>query len=97
MIQQPQQQQQQQVDLSKTTGLKCENCNGHFFDQTLLIRKISKFLSGTNEDAVTFVPVFVCRNCGDLLKQFFPNGMPDLEADLKLTKTEDSSPKIKLY
>lgn len=81
-------QMQMQIDLTKTTGVKCSECSSHFFDQTVIIRKVSRLYSGTPEDQITLVPVFVCRSCGTPLKELFPTGMSDVEADLGLVKKE---------
>ena len=90
------QQPQIQIDLSKTTGVKCQSCDSHFFDQAIIIRKVSRLYTGTPDDQMTVVPVFICRSCGNPLKEFFPVGMTDVESDLGLTKTEDKS-QFKLY
>lgn len=94
--------QQIQVDLSKTTGITCQNCGSHFFDQTILIRKISRLLTGSPEDQMTLVPVFICKECKQPLKEFFPAGMNDVELALGLTKVQDlkvvdDSSTFKLY
>ena len=87
-----------QIDLSKTTGVKCE-CGSHFFDQALIIRKISRLYTGTPDDQMTLVPVFICRNCKQPLKEFFPQGMADIEQELGLVSAEsiDNSKTVKLF
>lgn len=80
-----------QVDLSKTTGFECGSCGCPFFDQTMLIRKISRLYTGSPEDQITFVPVMVCHDCGQPLKEFFPAGMSDVEAKLGYVRKEDTT------
>lgn len=75
-----------QIDISKTTGVTCSECGGIFFDQTTLLRRISRFLTGEPQDTVSPVPVLVCRDCNSPLKEFFPAGMTDVEEKLGLTK-----------
>lgn len=93
------QQPQVQIDLSNTTGVKCPECKSHFFDQTVIIRKISRLYTGASEDQMTLVPVFVCRGCGVPLKEVFPAGMTDVERDLGLIKASDvdNSKTIQLF
>ena len=56
---------QQQVKLNfsldKTQGVTCEKCDSQTFQEGLLIRKASKFLTGTAQDAVIPIPTFVCK------------------------------------
>lgn len=92
------QQPQVEIDLSKTAGIKC-SCGSHFFDQTVLIRKISRLYTGAPQDQHTLVPVFVCHSCQLPLKEFFPTGMADVEGDLGLVKPSeiDNSKTVKLF
>lgn len=83
-----QQQIPMQIDLTKTTGYQCSECKSHLFDQTMLIRKVSRLFTGSPEDQITIVPVFVCRDCGTPLKELFPTGMTDVEQALGLNKKE---------
>ena len=76
------------LDLSQTTGVECSNCHGIFFKQSVLIRKISKFLTGEPEDRIIPMVIFRCDDCGEVFKDQFPSGMPDVEAKLGLTKEE---------
>ena len=48
---------QPQVDLSSTTPFETPEGN-KIFQQGVLIRKVSKFVAGTAEDAVMPIPVF---------------------------------------
>jgi len=45
------------LDLSKTTSLDTPD-GGKIWQQGFLIRKISKFITGTNEDAIIPIPIF---------------------------------------
>jgi uncharacterized Zn finger protein len=60
------------ISLDKTTGVTCEKCGGHTFTEGLIIRKASKFLTGTEKDAVIPIPTFVCSNCGHVNQEFLP-------------------------
>lgn len=81
-------QQQIALKLEDSTGFQCENCEGVFFEEAVILRKWSKLLTGTPEDYVQPVPCFKCADCGTPLKQFFPKGMKDIEEmfDMKEVK-----------
>jgi hypothetical protein len=75
-----------QLKLEDSDGISCPNCNGIFFNQKFLIRKWSKLLMGTPQDHVDLIPVFRCDDCGEVLTNFFPKGMKDVESRLNLTE-----------
>ena len=54
----PQQRPQMQVDLTTTTGVK--NSKGtNIFKSAVILRKISKYVVGTDSDAIMPIPVFI--------------------------------------
>ena len=55
-------QMEEQIDMSKTTEIKCEACGGQTFKQTLLMRKMSALVAP--------VGVFACESCGHVNKEF---------------------------
>ena len=67
---------QQQVKLNfsldKTTPIICERCNNSTFQESVLIRKASKFLTGTSQDAIIPIPTFCCSKCGHVNEEFLP-------------------------
>jgi len=76
--------QQQQVKLNisidKTTEVICEECGNQTFSEALLIRKASKFLTGTAQDAVIPIPTFACTKCGHVNDEFMP---PELKSKIQ--------------
>ena len=46
--------------------LSCAECGHKYFKEVYRVKKISKFLTGDNKDAVIPIPVLVCANCGNL-------------------------------
>ena len=62
--------QQQQIDISKTTPIKCEKCEGQTFKQTLLLRKLSAIVSPDGRETVVPVQVFACESCNNVNKEF---------------------------
>lgn len=80
--------------MQKSTGIKCSACDGFFFEQTILLRKISRFVTGQSQDTIFPVQAFRCQDCQTPLFEMFPEGMADVEEALGITKQPDS--KIKL-
>ena len=61
---------QQQIDISKTTPIQCEKCEGSTFKQTLLLRKLSSLVSPTGQETIIPMAVFACEACGHVNKEF---------------------------
>jgi hypothetical protein len=80
--------------MQKSTGIKCSNCEGFFFEPSVLLRKISRFVTGQPQDTIFPVQAFRCQDCQMPLLEMFPEGMQDVEEALGITKQPDS--KIKL-
>jgi hypothetical protein len=52
-----QQQQGLNIDFKNTTSIEGFD-GGHLFGQAFVLRKVSKFVAGTDEDAMLPIPVF---------------------------------------
>ena len=63
-------QQQQQIDISKTSAVQCESCENSTFKQSLLLRKLSAIVSPTGEETLVPVQVFACEKCGHVNSEF---------------------------
>jgi hypothetical protein len=66
-----QQQPQMNLDLSKTTGIDTPS-GGKIWQQGVIIRKVSKFVVGAQEDAIVPIPVFFDPATGDILEDTLP-------------------------
>jgi len=60
------------VSLNKTVGIKCESCGSETFQEALMLRKVSKFLTGQPQDGILPIPTFVCTKCGHVNQEFYP-------------------------
>jgi len=67
-----QNQQNLNVSLKDMTTVVCDECQGEVFDQSVLLKKVSKFLAGTPEDAIVPMYVFTCAKCGHINEEFLP-------------------------
>ena len=60
----------EQIDISKTSAIKCEKCENPTFKQTLLLRKLSALVSPNGQEALVPVQVFACEKCGHVNSEF---------------------------
>ena len=69
--QQPQQPPQLNVDLKSTEGLKNAE-GGSIFKSGVILRKISKFVAGTDNDAIMPIPIFYDPTNNKILGEGLP-------------------------
>ena len=72
-------QQQSNVDISQTTPVLCEKCNGTYFDQAMVIRRVSAILTGQGKPGFIPIPVFKCTDCGHVNSDFIPKEVQSLD------------------
>ena len=58
------------VDLSKATPMRCEECNGATFKQTLMLHKMSALVSPNGQEQIIPIGVFACEKCGHVNAEF---------------------------
>jgi uncharacterized Zn finger protein len=85
-------QMQMNINLEDTTEIKCENCNNNVFNQGVMLRGISRFITGTAQDGVMPIPVFACSKCGHVNTQFLPKQKPEDESQSIEEETPKKSP-----
>jgi uncharacterized Zn finger protein len=68
------------VSLNKTTPIVCEKCGNQTFTEAVILREVSKFLTGQPQDGIIPIPVFACNSCGHINEKFMP---PELKQDDK--------------
>jgi hypothetical protein len=62
---------QPQIDLGKTVGIDTEN-GGKVWQQGFILRKVSRFITNSAEDAVLPIPIFYDPETGKILEQGLP-------------------------
>ena len=67
------------IDLKNTESV--EHANGKVWAQGFIIRKISKFVAGTPEDALMPIPVFYNPETGEVLQETLPKELRDEAGD----------------
>jgi hypothetical protein len=60
------------ISLDKTTSLICDECGSSVFQEGVILRKASKFLTGTTQDGIIPIPTFYCVKCGHVNDEFIP-------------------------
>ena len=64
------------VDIKQSTPIESTDGN-QVFQEAVVLRKISKFLAGTSEDAVVPIPVFIDVKTGKILIDMLPKELRD--------------------
>ena len=75
---------QMNVDIKQSTPITDADGNQVFYEATVL-RKISKFLTGTSEDAIIPIPVFVNKE-GKILTELLPREVREDYEEYNKTK-----------
>jgi hypothetical protein len=65
------------IDLKNTTSVETPD-GGVIFQQGMVLRKVSKFVVGSEEDALIPIPVFFDLKTGKIIKDTLP---PDLREE----------------
>ena len=61
------------ITLDKTTAVECEKCGGQTFKDVVMLRKASRFVTGTPQDALIPIQVFACTSCSHVNDEFLPS------------------------
>ena len=60
------------ITLKDTTSVECDECKNTTFNEAMVMRKVSRLLTGAPKDSYVPVPVFLCSACGHLNDEFLP-------------------------
>lgn len=77
---QQQEQPQLNIDLQNTQAVKTEN-GSSVFQQGVILRKVSRFVTGTNDDALLPIPVFFDPETNKILTDSVPKELREELAD----------------
>ena len=61
------------VNLKDAEDVKCEECGSLVFQEKIMIKKVSKFATGSTRDTIAPIPVIACAKCNHINKMFIPN------------------------
>ena len=71
------QQQGPNIDCKNTTALNTPS-GGKIWQQGVILRKVSKFVTGTSDDAILPIPVFYDPETNEILKEGVPKELVDV-------------------
>ena len=80
-----QEQMKMNVDIKQTTPIESAEGN-QVFQEAVVLRKASKFLVGTSEDAVIPIPVFIDVKTGKILTELMPREIREEYEEYNKTK-----------
>ena len=60
------------INLKDAETIVCEECGSEVFEEKMMIKKISKLLTGSDRDSITPIPVIACAKCGHVNELFKP-------------------------
>ena len=68
------------INLEDTTEITCDECGSTTFHEAVMLRSISRFITGTAQDGMMPIPVFACDKCGHVNARFLPQQRPTADA-----------------
>lgn len=60
------------INLSEVPYLECDECQSTLFEEKIMIKKVSKFMTGGQQDSIVPLPVIACAQCGHVNEMFKP-------------------------
>ena len=76
------------IDLTATTAVvtDSESNGANIFAQGFILRKVSKFVANTDDDAILPIPVFYDQNTGKILADSIPENLREEYKDYLIEK-----------
>jgi len=69
------------ISFDQTLPVVCNECGHQYFEQQLLLRMASGFLTGTGQTSYVPIPVFACTKCGYVNSEFLPKEVKNLDGE----------------
>jgi hypothetical protein len=58
------------INLREQETIQCTECKSKYFKEVVLLKKVSKLLTGSHEDTIVPFPTYMCNNCGFVNEEF---------------------------
>lgn len=58
------------IDLKQQPTISCESCGNIYFKEVVLIKKVSKIMTGSSDDVIVPFPTYMCEKCGYVNEEF---------------------------
>ena len=63
---------QKQIKMEDTESLICDACGNYTFIKSYFIRRVSRLMSPSGQEAMIPIEVFACGNCGKVPDKMMP-------------------------
>ena len=60
------------ISVKDAVDVECEKCGGKVFTQALMLKKVSKFITGEDKDTMLTIPIIACVECHHVNSEFLP-------------------------
>ena len=60
------------IKLEDAPYIECEACQHTVFEEMMMIKRVSKFLTGGAQDSIVPIQVIACAKCGNVNEIFKP-------------------------
>jgi len=72
---------QPKINLKEQPTVTCEVCGSEYFKEVTMLKKVSRLLTGTQDDSLVPFPTYMCNSCGYVNKdlRIFDNDNPKIE------------------
>jgi hypothetical protein len=58
------------IDLKQQPTVVCDKCGSKYFKEIVLVKKVSKLLTGNSDDTLVPFPSYRCDDCGNVNDDF---------------------------
>jgi len=58
------------INLKEQPTIACEECGNIYFKEVVLIKKVSKIMTGSSDDTLVPFPTYMCEKCGHVNSEF---------------------------
>jgi len=58
------------INLKEQPTEKCEICDSKYFREVVMLKRVSKLLTGSQEDTIVPFPTYMCNTCHHVNKEF---------------------------
>jgi len=63
---------QPKINLRDCPTIKCEKCEGIYFNEVIYLKRVPALMTGSSEDTTVPFPIYKCESCGHVNKGFNP-------------------------
>lgn len=75
------QQPKKEIDIKSSKPVVCVECGYDVFVDGTKFRKVSKLLTGTPQDMLFPIQVFLCGSCGAINRELLPEQIKEIETN----------------